>query len=44
MKKEKTPDNLTQIASYLKHSDLRQRQGILDGKRVDYFKGLFLYL
>lgn len=34
------PKELTAIASYLLASDLRVRQGILKGKRVDYFKGM----
>ena len=36
---EKPPVELTEIASYLKSSDLRQKAGICKGKRIDYFKG-----
>jgi translocation protein SEC62 len=36
---QQPPSELVNIASYLKASDLRQRPGILKGKRVDFFKG-----
>jgi hypothetical protein len=36
---QQVPKELMAVAGFLKSSDLRQRQGILKGKRVDYFKG-----
>jgi hypothetical protein len=37
---EKPPAELTEIASYLKTSDLRVKAGICKGKRIDFFKGI----
>jgi hypothetical protein len=39
-KMQKPTEKQQAFLNYLKSSDLRQRQGILKGKRVDFFKGL----
>lgn len=42
-KRTEAPRPILNVAKYLRSSSsgLKNRQGVLNGKRVDYFKGIF---